>query len=179
MATRVPLSTDDIVAASSSSDVDEDNYSAKIPILKRRAAAAAKTASCSCSDGNPKKDPICVIVVGMAGSGKTTLMAQLQRSLNLREDGGSEDENVSFNYQFMIDDVSTWMDSCDLRCCDLPSSYNSIWRRPQLTHFSISLQIMSHLQINLHLAKKYHNLTSLCPGAKNNHYKKNNLSLSF
>ncbi len=64
----------------------------KIPILKRRAEAAAardeddgKTTTTS-RDGNvaANDDPICVIVVGMAGSGKTTLMAQLQKSLNLR-----------------------------------------------------------------------------------------------
>ncbi|EED86127.1 ATP GTP binding protein [Thalassiosira pseudonana CCMP1335] len=35
----------------------------------------------SSSSALTAKDPICVIVVGMAGSGKTTLMAQLQKSL--------------------------------------------------------------------------------------------------
>lgn len=40
--------------------------------------------------GRIKESPTCVIVVGMAGSGKTTLMAQLQRSLA----DGSEDALV-------------------------------------------------------------------------------------
>jgi GTPase SAR1 family protein len=58
----------------------------KIPILKRRAAKAAAAGGgvlLSPSSTKSSNDPICVIVVGMAGSGKTTLMAQLQRSLNL------------------------------------------------------------------------------------------------
>lgn len=62
----------------------------KIPILKRRAAEAAAAAGggdevlpSSSTTTTKSNDPICVIVVGMAGSGKTTLMAQLQRSLNL------------------------------------------------------------------------------------------------
>lgn len=64
----------------------------KIPILKRRAAAEAAAAEVLPSSSATKSnDPICVIVVGMAGSGKTTLMAQLQRSLNFNgaRSGGS------------------------------------------------------------------------------------------
>ena len=80
MTTRVPLSTDDDILPSSSNN-DSDSYYTKIPILKRRHAAKKGT----------KKDPICVIVVGMAGSGKTTLMAQLQKSLSLRENNDDDD----------------------------------------------------------------------------------------
>ncbi|KAL3805875.1 hypothetical protein HJC23_007836 [Cyclotella cryptica] len=79
MTTRFNLTDEDIQSA-----MDEDaNYEQKIPILQRRAVAQGHDAP---------KDPICVIVVGMAGSGKTTLMAQLQRSLGLkgREEGGGE-----------------------------------------------------------------------------------------
>ena len=80
MTTRVPLSTDDIISPTD----DKDSYYAKIPILKRRATTGSDS----------KKDPICVIVVGMAGSGKTTLMAQLQKSLNLQDE--SDGDDVSF-----------------------------------------------------------------------------------
>ena len=63
----------------------------KIPILKRRAAEAAAAVTAAgggdevlpSSTTTKSNDPICVIVVGMAGSGKTTLMARLQRSLDL------------------------------------------------------------------------------------------------
>eukprot|EP00984_Skeletonema_dohrnii_P002617 scaffold912_cov121-Skeletonema_dohrnii-CCMP3373.AAC.18 len=82
MTTRVPLSTDDIISPTDG----KDSYYAKIPILKRRATTTGS---------DSKKDPICVIVVGMAGSGKTTLMAQLQKSLNLRDDG--DDDNAAAN----------------------------------------------------------------------------------
>jgi len=67
----------------SSVDFDSDIYDetvSKIPILKRRAdAPEAVTGSTG--------EPICVIVVGMAGSGKTTLMMQLQKSLHLKARG--------------------------------------------------------------------------------------------
>ena len=78
MATPFTLSEEDLRPAA-----DADGGSAaldaaeKIPILRRRAA-----------NEGAKNDPTCVIVVGMAGSGKTTLMAQLQRSLNLKARGG-------------------------------------------------------------------------------------------
>jgi len=84
----------------------------KIPILKRRAEQQQSTAAsnsdatnCKSDDKtnntsstasintNNAKDPICVIVVGMAGSGKTTLMAQLQKSLNLKARAEKEDDN--------------------------------------------------------------------------------------
>ena len=79
----------------------------KIPILKRRAQQAAASSNESDNNNNSKsennmkaKDPICVIVVGMAGSGKTTLMAQLQKSLNLKarnnSDAGDGSSDVSF-----------------------------------------------------------------------------------
>lgn|SRR6056300_1672883 len=83
---RVDLTTDEII------DGNNNSYDAKIPILKRRAASAA-------SGGGDIKDPICVIVVGMAGSGKTTLMSQLQKSLSLRDDDNDSGDN---------DEVSFW-----------------------------------------------------------------------
>lgn len=85
---RVDLTTDEIIG--DGDDSNSNSYDAKIPILKRRAASAF-------SGGGNIKDPICVIVVGMAGSGKTTLMSQLQKSLNLRDanNNGGVDE-VSF-----------------------------------------------------------------------------------
>ena len=86
MATRVPLSTDDLLSSSTNKEDDDESYYSKIPILKRRLRATNNN-----SDATTKKDPICVIVVGMAGSGKTTLMAQLQKSLSLREN----DDDVS------------------------------------------------------------------------------------
>uniref|UniRef100_A0A6U3WXC7 GPN-loop GTPase n=1 Tax=Ditylum brightwellii TaxID=49249 RepID=A0A6U3WXC7_9STRA len=56
-----------------------------IPILRRRRLRRRQE-----EDGGitseKNDDPICVIVVGMAGSGKTTLMAQLQRSLGIAQD---------------------------------------------------------------------------------------------
>jgi pantothenate kinase-related protein Tda10 len=84
---RVDLTTDEII-----DDNNNNSYDAKIPILKRRAASAAS------GGGNNIKDPICVIVVGMAGSGKTTLMSQLQKSLSLRDDnnGSGDNDEVSF-----------------------------------------------------------------------------------
>ena len=91
----------------------------KIPILKRRAEQQqSSTATISKSDDktnntsstnnmssattnttnnttpNNAKDPICVIVVGMAGSGKTTLMAQLQKSLNLKARAEKEESDI-------------------------------------------------------------------------------------
>mmetsp|Transcript_27989 Transcript_27989/g.59702 ORF Transcript_27989/g.59702 Transcript_27989/m.59702 type:complete len:492 (+) Transcript_27989:286-1761(+) len=111
MATPFHLTEQDL----HSSSHDDDDFDAqseaaammnKIPILKRRAAAAAATSNTTNMNTTattpttaPNSDPICVIVVGMAGSGKTTLMAQLQRSLNLKaraknnghvDDGGDE-----------------------------------------------------------------------------------------
>lgn len=79
MTSRVNLTEQDIQSV-----LDADAaYEQKIPILKRRADAQGS--------GSARRDPICVIVVGMAGSGKTTLMAQLQESLGLM--GGDGDVN--------------------------------------------------------------------------------------
>ena len=89
MTTRVPLSTNDLLS-SSSGEEDGDSYYSKIPILKRRLRATNNKDDATTT----KKDPICVIVVGMAGSGKTTLMAQLQKSLSLREND-DQDGDVS------------------------------------------------------------------------------------
>eukprot|EP00569_Conticribra_weissflogii_P014068 CAMPEP_0171415744 /NCGR_PEP_ID=MMETSP0880-20121228/39741_1 /TAXON_ID=67004 /ORGANISM="Thalassiosira weissflogii, Strain CCMP1336" /LENGTH=385 /DNA_ID=CAMNT_0011933975 /DNA_START=17 /DNA_END=1170 /DNA_ORIENTATION=- len=97
MSTRFQLTTDDFHHHDNeeSSDYYRDAIE-HIPILKRRAAASAASSAERGHDDVEKRsgDPICVIVVGMAGSGKTTLMAQLQKSLNLRsrrmEDVGGE-----------------------------------------------------------------------------------------
>jgi signal recognition particle GTPase len=85
MTTRINLTEQDLQAA-----LDADAaYEEKIPILRRRAQSQEDD-----GEGTPSKnnDPICVIVVGMAGSGKTTLMAQLQKSLGLKDrEGDTED----------------------------------------------------------------------------------------
>ena len=103
----------------------------KIPILKRRAqqsaaamtstttdcksdktnnaSAAATTTTNTTTSSNTantnNKDPICVIVVGMAGSGKTTLMAQLQKSLNLKA-RANKDEDTKKSSSIDDNDVS-------------------------------------------------------------------------
>lgn len=82
MTTRVGLTEEDLQSALEA----DAAYEEKIPILKRRAEE---------NSGTPGKDPICVIVVGMAGSGKTTLMAQLQKSLGLMDGEGQGDDDVS------------------------------------------------------------------------------------
>ena len=77
MASQFNLTEEDL---QSSAKFDTDAYDeavAKIPILKRRAEAPDAVAG-------SHNDPICVIVVGMAGSGKTTFMKQLQKSLDLK-----------------------------------------------------------------------------------------------
>jgi len=98
----------------------------KIPILKRRAQqqqSAATSSSKSDDSTNCKsddksatssnckdvKDPICVIVVGMAGSGKTTLMAQLQKSLNLKARENKEEEDTKKSSSADDNDVSFLM----------------------------------------------------------------------
>ncbi|KAL7543901.1 hypothetical protein ACHAXR_013424 [Thalassiosira sp. AJA248-18] len=104
MATPFNLTEQDVQSATKSDDADDEAMMDRIPILKRRAAAAEANKKSDGADSiGSKNEPICVIVVGMAGSGKTTLMAQLQRSLNLKardgeklnggkEDDGEEDE---------------------------------------------------------------------------------------
>ncbi|KAL3767298.1 hypothetical protein ACHAW5_001703 [Stephanodiscus triporus] len=95
-ASTVDATSSSAAAVATSCHEDDDDGMAgmmdKIPILKRRAEASSSSSSSSSSSplSNEKttNDPICVIVVGMAGSGKTTLMAQLQRSLNLRARSG-------------------------------------------------------------------------------------------
>ncbi len=111
MATRFQLTEEDFQRHPHPPDGEDgerrtyyDEAIEKIPILKRRAAASATAAHRDDGDGgkdndakesaaNDANDPICVIVVGMAGSGKTTLMAQLQKSLHLRSrrTGGDDD----------------------------------------------------------------------------------------
>jgi pantothenate kinase-related protein Tda10 len=91
MTSRVNLSEQDLQSAIAA----DAAYEEKIPILKRRAEA---------KDAGAPKDPICVIVVGMAGSGKTTLMAQLQKSLGLqgREEDGRKDVSYAAFVQWCI-----------------------------------------------------------------------------
>ena len=89
----------------------------KIPILKRRAAEAAAAAAGGGDEVLPStttksNDPICVIVVGMAGSGKTTLMAQLQRSLNLN--GARTTSSSSSPSSSSDDDVNVDVDMKEL-----------------------------------------------------------------
>ena len=109
MATSSFHLTEEELQSSSTADGGETSNMMmdKIPILKRRAQQQQAAAASNESDNNSKsennikaKDPICVIVVGMAGSGKTTLMAQLQKSLNLKarnnSDAGDSSSDVSF-----------------------------------------------------------------------------------
>ena len=98
MATPFTLTEEDIQSSANPDHGDiNDEAMGKIPILKRRAATAA--ASAAGAPGGSVGDPICVIIVGMAGSGKTTLMSQLQNSLNLKardgESGDGEDEGAT------------------------------------------------------------------------------------
>ncbi|KAL3797559.1 hypothetical protein ACHAWO_012573 [Cyclotella atomus] len=104
MTSRVNLSEQDLQSAIAA----DAAYEEKIPILKRRAEA---------KDAGAPKDPICVIVVGMAGSGKTTLMAQLQKSLGLqgREEDGRKDVSYAAFVQWCIyDDSSDKKDAADI-----------------------------------------------------------------
>eukprot|EP00956_Cyclotella_meneghiniana_P008691 scaffold11862_cov74-Cyclotella_meneghiniana.AAC.11 len=84
MTSRVKISEQDLQSALEA----DAAYEEKIPILKRRADAPTNNEI----DGLPK-EPICVIVVGMAGSGKTTLMAQLQKSLGLKNREGVDESD--------------------------------------------------------------------------------------
>ena len=94
MTSRVKISEQDLQSALEA----DAAYEEKIPILKRRADAPTNNET----DGLPK-EPICVIVVGMAGSGKTTLMAQLQKSLGLKNrEGVDEVIDVSVRKSFSI-----------------------------------------------------------------------------
>ena len=94
MTSRVKISEQDLQSALEA----DAAYEEKIPILKRRSDAPTNNEI----DGLPK-EPICVIVVGMAGSGKTTLMAQLQKSLGLKNrEGVDEVIDVSVRKSFSI-----------------------------------------------------------------------------
>ena len=95
MATPFNLTEEDLQSSAAQNDESIPNeVMDKIPILRRRAAAAANSTA-----SQSARDPIAVIVVGMAGSGKTTLMTQLQRSLNFKAcdggEGGGDAVNVS------------------------------------------------------------------------------------
>ena len=101
MSTQFTIDEEDLLAsamAGTSVSSPDDDPASRIPILRRRAAAAAASSSAADGGGGDgpapgSKDPVCVIVVGMAGSGKTTLMAQLQRSLRLRARAASGDDD--------------------------------------------------------------------------------------
>ncbi len=76
---RISISEETIASAQS--------YEVKIPILDRSLKATAISKKlCDVS-------PVCVLVVGMAGSGKTTLMAALQRSLAVPGNEEQETDN--------------------------------------------------------------------------------------
>ena len=76
---RIQISEDDL-SGSSKAEVE-------IPILTRSLEAASRSQKLS------DVSPVCVIVVGMAGSGKTTLMTALQRSLAVPDEGNDEGED--------------------------------------------------------------------------------------
>ena len=112
MATPFHITEEELQSSTTTNNNDDTTTNQmmmdKIPILKRRAdqqAAAAESQKNSDSNNSDAPtnnctksntvDPICVIVVGMAGSGKTTLMAQLQKSLNLKARGGKEKKEGS------------------------------------------------------------------------------------
>lgn len=71
---RFHISDDDIESSSSFPGASGGD---SIPILTRSKEAKSQSLKLQ------QISPVCVIVVGMAGSGKTTLMAALQRSLNI------------------------------------------------------------------------------------------------
>jgi len=80
-AERFELTDDELLRAAAASEQPT------IPVLQRLAEG--------------KKTPTCVIVVGMAGSGKSTLMAQLQQSLEGAD--GDEEETKKKGYCLNLD----------------------------------------------------------------------------
>ena len=85
---RFTISNDDLQAATTGNNGSSEE--APIPVLQRSIEAKAQSLKLQ------QVAPVCVLVVGMAGSGKTTLMAALQRSLTAPkgDDEGSENNDA-------------------------------------------------------------------------------------
>ena len=81
---RIQITEQDLEGA------NKNQSQVSIPILTKSEEAVAQSLNLS------DLSPVCVLVVGMAGSGKTTLMAALQRSLAVPEeeddDGDGDDQ---------------------------------------------------------------------------------------
>jgi hypothetical protein len=75
---RIQISEEDLSGAGSSE--------VNIPILSKSLDATSQSVKLR------DISPVCVLVVGMAGSGKTTLMAALQRSLGVPAEAGDDGE---------------------------------------------------------------------------------------
>lgn len=79
---RIQISEEDLAGAKSAE--------VKMPILTKSLDATSRSLKLR------DVSPVCVLVVGMAGSGKTTLMTSLQRSLSLpvesTDDEGEDDK---------------------------------------------------------------------------------------
>jgi GTPase SAR1 family protein len=75
---RIQISEEDLAGAKSAE--------VKMPILTKSLDATSRSLKLR------DVSPVCVLVVGMAGSGKTTLMTSLQRSLSLPVESTDESE---------------------------------------------------------------------------------------
>lgn len=121
---RIDLNEDEI-----SSTILSEQEAITIPVLKR-ALGADKSKGITLlrnSDGS-RRTPVCVIVVGMAGSGKTTLMAQLQRSLAttspMEESCNNDNNHSSKNSQGSDEQQSTEATTSEENNDSIPSPKN-------------------------------------------------------